>query len=447
MTRIRLLLLGASIAWLVAPLAGCDEEKPKVTYVSKEETQADTKAAEQFGPGMGMPAAGAQGAPGIAAGPASGVALQWAVPKGWTRQPDAPMRYATFKFGPEGAQGEVTVSSLPPGASDVLRNVRRWRGQLGLPDAPDTEVMKGVSEPMKVDDAETRLVEILGPENPVAPPATTMPGSAPPPAAPAASPAKPLARQRMLTAILSRPSEVWFFKLVGPEAMVEEQKKTFVDFVLSVKFVAQEGEAASAGNAPGSVPGMAPGMGPVGSTDPHAGIDPHAAPPLLPLAAPPAARGTGPAPGVDGWEVPVAWKVVPNGGPFRVAAFRVGGNKPVESAEIVITSFSGGVGSLLDNINRWRGQVGLEPVADPKDQPAEALAKNADPAVVFDIVGPASQPPEKRHIVVAMIIHGEQSWFVKMTGGQEVVAAQKPTFTTFVRSLRFSNASNGGGGG
>ena len=35
--------------------------------------------------------------------------------------------------------------------------------------------------------------------------------------------------------------------------------------------------------------------------------------------------------------------------------------------------------------------------------------------------GPASQPADKQRILVAMIVRGQQSWFIKMTGGHDLI--------------------------
>jgi hypothetical protein len=40
---------------------------------------------------------------------------------------------------------------------------------------------------------------------------------------------------RLLGAVLSRPGETWFFKLMGPDALVAAQKNDFTAFLRSVK--------------------------------------------------------------------------------------------------------------------------------------------------------------------------------------------------------------------
>ncbi len=56
---------------------------------------------------------------------------RWQLPEGWSRGPDKVMRFATLFTGPDQTANEISISSLPPG-QDLLDNVNRWRGQLGL---------------------------------------------------------------------------------------------------------------------------------------------------------------------------------------------------------------------------------------------------------------------------------------------------------------------------
>ncbi len=56
----------------------------------------------------------------------------WQLPEGWTTGQGSSMRFATLIAGPDPSTSpEVSVSQLPPG-QDLLGNVNRWRGQLGL---------------------------------------------------------------------------------------------------------------------------------------------------------------------------------------------------------------------------------------------------------------------------------------------------------------------------
>lgn len=64
---------------------------------------------------------------------------KYELPKGWTEGPDRPMRFATLKLGDFEPPLEMAISPLGPG-QDVLLNVNRWRGQMGLPPVSDAEL-------------------------------------------------------------------------------------------------------------------------------------------------------------------------------------------------------------------------------------------------------------------------------------------------------------------
>lgn len=133
------------------------------------------------------------------------------------------------------------------------------------------------------------------------------------------------------------------------------------------------------------------------------------------------------------YTTPAGWKELPAGG-MRVAAFQV--TEGPSKAEVTIIPLAGSSGSPLDNVNRWRGQVGLPPVT------AEALASEMKPVTIsggpgyyVDIAGAGS--PSQR--ILAVIVRREgQTWFVKMMGSSDLVLKQKAAFEAFVRSLEFA---------
>ena len=82
----------------------------------------------------------------------------------------------------------------------------------------------------------------------------------------------------------------------------------------------------------------------------------------------------------------------------------------------------------MDNVNRWRGQLGLDPVASMEDQPFEDLGGNA---LVVDLV---SQDGANR-IMAGIVPMGEQSLYFKLTGSNEQVQAEAENFDTFLRQV------------
>ena len=152
-------------------------------------------------------------------------------------------------------------------------------------------------------------------------------------------------------------------------------------------------------------------------------------------ALPPGAASDAPNPQ---WSVPSNW-TVGSGSAMRRATFEVAGSNG-QSAEVVISSFPGDVGGPLANVNRWRGQIGLGPIApDAISGITTDLMVNGDKATVVDFTAdsaPQDKSPPKRMIVVT-IPHAGSSWFFKITGDAPLIAAQKDTFLQFVQSVKF----------
>jgi hypothetical protein len=130
------------------------------------------------------------------------------------------------------------------------------------------------------------------------------------------------------------------------------------------------------------------------------------------------------------WTVPADWKQGKTSS-IRRGSFLVSGADN-QSADISVTAFPGDVGGMVANINRWRGQIGLDPVSEDE---AKKLATTVDcngiSATVVDFTGTTQR------MVVATISQGGNSWFIKMTGDPAVVAGQKDAFLKFVQSVKF----------
>jgi hypothetical protein len=138
------------------------------------------------------------------------------------------------------------------------------------------------------------------------------------------------------------------------------------------------------------------------------------------------------------WTLPADWK------PGRPSSVRRGSFvvNPAEgqSAEIAVTVFPGDVGGPLANVNRWRSQIDLPPVTtEEAAKMTTTVDANGIPVAVVDFSNPT--PPEGKkygqRMIVATIPKDGNSWFVKMTGDEPAVAAQKEAFLKFVASIKF----------
>jgi hypothetical protein len=104
------------------------------------------------------------------------------------------------------------------------------------------------------------------------------------------------------------------------------------------------------------------------------------------------------------------------------------------SAEITILTFPGDVGGRLANINRWRGQVGLE-AATAEDLPAYTTD--------YDISGHRGLyvrlEGETQSILGALLPFHGSTWFVKMLGDTQTVLANEASMKQFLDSIQLED--------
>jgi hypothetical protein len=228
-------------------------------------------------------------------------------------------------------------------------------------------------------------------------------------------------RQHMIVYLLPHEGATWFLKLTGPAAVVDAQKANFEAFAKSVKFpAAGETPAASADQSAGSTPGATGAAGTPGASPAQAGE---------------------PAQKLSKWTTPAGWKQDEKPSQFRDLSFQVAAeDKPSEKAEVTVSRMSSAnLDALPQDVNMWRGAVGLEPLGPGQfnDAGMKQVEIGGRPAALFEFAGPKSDKPDKR-VVVAMLQRGGELWFFKMAGSAGLVEAQKPAFMSFVNSTEFA---------
>lgn len=148
--------------------------------------------------------------------------------------------------------------------------------------------------------------------------------------------------------------------------------------------------------------------------------------------------GTGSSPGQDRqhtgiqWVVPSHWREDPNASSILYAAFLV--DSAQGPARVTVTVLPGSAGGVLANVNRWRGQMNLEPVAQLEDETVTTLIVADQPVMMVDLAQPGGDNPNR---MLAVILPWEgRTWFFKMTGTSQPVEDQKQAFIQFVQSVR-----------
>ncbi len=135
-----------------------------------------------------------------------------ALPAGWKEIPNPQMLLAKYVIQGSGeAKAEVNISMLNGQGGGVMMNVTRWRGQLGLAPMSEEDFSK-----------QARTVDVAGGKGTL----VDMTGTD----------AKTGKKSRLIGVIAPQASDTWFYKLMGDEQIVEQQKDAFTKFIQSAKF-------------------------------------------------------------------------------------------------------------------------------------------------------------------------------------------------------------------
>jgi len=165
----------------------------------------------------GHPPIGDAGATAGAQGPmmtgdvptSSGSELAWTAPANWQVKGNGSMRKGSYSVpGDGGAVADFAITAFPGDVGGLFANVNRWRGQIGLPPI-DLSQLASATEHLEVNGFKIELLDALGTVN-----------------------GQPT---RLLGAIVPHNGQTWFFKLLGPDAVVAKEKPALREFLNTIK--------------------------------------------------------------------------------------------------------------------------------------------------------------------------------------------------------------------
>jgi len=304
---------------------------------------------------------------------AEGPGLEWTAPARWHTKPASAMRKASYAVdGEAGAVGDISITAFPGDVGGELANVNRWRGQLQLPPLAESDLAGAVTR-REQNGLQLTIVDFSS-----------------------ASADK----QRMLGAIVPFNGATWFFKFTGSDALVASAKPDFIAFLQSIR-------------APDSTP--TPVVAPAASDMANTAVIKAAGPGLK-------------------WTAPVHWHTKPASA-MRKASYAIEGEAGAVG-DISITAFPGDVGGELANVNRWRGQLQLPPLAEA--ELAGAATRREQNGLHLTIVdfSSASSANNQQRILGAIVPFNGATWFFKLTGPDALVAREKSAFLEFLDTLQ-----------
>jgi len=300
---------------------------------------------------------------------AAALGVSWSVPSGWKEVPTTQqMRLATFD-----ANGvEVAVSAFPGAVGGTLANVNRWRGQIGL-DAIDEAGLGELLVTSREGPTDVSLLVMEGKDGRVMLGAIIVPGD----------------------------GQTWFVKATTDAAKATALRGSFGAFSRSFRLASDAaGDTKLAASAP-AVPAAQP-------------------------ATQPATRSGSITTRLARYKAPEGWATESSGGNIVAAAFKA--TNDGGGARITATSLGNDGGGDLANINRWRGQLGLAPLADL------AAVERSD--LVPGLVTVDLRNAEGTDRMISVIAPaGGSTWFFKMRGTVAGVEAERAKFAAFVREV------------
>src|SRR5947207_7012881 len=292
------------------------------------------------------------------------------------------MRLARFAVaGKEGDSADVAISPLGGISAGKEQLLNLWREQIHLPPVEPDQLTNSAT-PVAIGSSRGELYEMASTE-----------------------PILENKKARILIALLNAGDGLWIFKMSGQDNFVAQQKPAFTSFLESIS------------------------------------IDKTAATPPPRFATTntrktPRAGEESEIPAKPNWKVPPGWREEPPS-QMLLGKFSLQGESGGK-AEVTVSAFPGDVGGLLANINRWRGQVGLQGIAESDlTSNATSLDLAGSKATLIDVNGVNPKNGQKTRLIGAIVPRREKTWFFKLSGDEAVPEKEKSSFVKFVQTVEF----------
>ena len=138
------------------------------------------------------------------------------------------------------------------------------------------------------------------------------------------------------------------------------------------------------------------------------------------------------------WQVPEGWTEKPReSGSMRIASYGIT-SPDGRSADVSVIPLGPVAGGELDNVNRWRGQIGLAPISQADlDSQTGSAAIGSVTGKLYDMVGtePTLDGKYKARTLAAVLSLGGTTVFFKMTGEDALVSENRPKFLAWLKSV------------
>ena len=131
------------------------------------------------------------------------------------------------------------------------------------------------------------------------------------------------------------------------------------------------------------------------------------------------------------WEKPDSW-IPSQGSSMRIASFDV----PFSTGmgDLSVMELGGEGGGLVANVNRWRGQIGLDPLEDneirAQAQPGES---DVGPYQIFQLINDSNSDTA---MLTAILPMNNSTLYIKLTASIDGIMDLEKDFKTFCSSIK-----------
>lgn len=129
------------------------------------------------------------------------------------------------------------------------------------------------------------------------------------------------------------------------------------------------------------------------------------------------------------FQLPAGWTITRAQG-MRYATITAAGG-----AEVTVTRFPGAAGGVLDNINRWRGQIMLPPITQEQLHTVTMNLPLKGTTATFTMMGDPNNEAAPR-LLAAIVPAGELTYYFKMMGPKAQLAQNELSFISMVKSVQ-----------
>lgn len=318
--------------------------------------------------------------------------LAFDLPEGWTQQQRTEYRLINLRPAND-PRASCSVSVFGGAAGGLVDNINRWRDQFGLELSTEEEMLN--LPLIKLVGGNASLVELQGDYSGMA--------------------GEGGSDWALMGAIASTPAATIFVKMTAPKVLLDQERENFFAFVASLRFAGEDAmvdEHAGHDHAPGE------GHGEEATEEPQQEPVPEDV--------------TFTANGFQ-FTVPSTWS---DGGPasMRTLNFRISAE-----TECYLVVLPGEAGGLVPNLNRWQGQMGLDPLSEEEVEALPRALFLGEEAYLLqadgDYVGMDGMPHADMTMLAMVLMREDDSLFLKMIGPEKEVVGQRESFLRLASTL------------